>query len=457
MKRSAIKQMMSITITAVILNLPLNQAAAVSMDDMINEYTSSTVDPNSRASLDGRRGFISGGSLRVRFNNKANPDLYNITLPSFKAGCNGMDMNLGSLSWISADEFVDAARAMASPGVLVYALSLALNQMCGPCAQKMSELQDTLNKYSQKLKGSCEQIGTALYEFNDMDKKAAELQDWFWKDASDSTGNDAAETEGNVTQDMLDTGQHDKLSGNLVWKHMDGMTINGWLAHVMGENVAKELIMTLSGTDITDATSAGTDESKIDHDPKPPLPISLLDIIEGGEIEGLKCHDSPSPYDKCLDVREGVLFDLDPMAKEFYKYLDQDDNLSIVNKYAIHRDSVKLEPEQTAFLMAAGRHVDIMKTLHALGMSNNAMPSRHAEILSELMAIEIALHFMLEYVDTAVKVLSALDGKAKLEPINPYSLKADYREQADSLRKKLSESIEADANLSTALKNALDL
>src|SRR5690554_4401013 len=157
------------------MSLSAHQATAISMDDMVNEYTSSVVGPNANLSADGRRGYISGGSLRVRFQNKEAPELYRITLPSFKADCNGMDMNLGSLSWISASEFMDAARAMASPQVLIYALSLALNQMCGPCAQKMEDLQDKLNQYNDRLKMSCEEIGTALYEKSGAKEKAQEL------------------------------------------------------------------------------------------------------------------------------------------------------------------------------------------------------------------------------------------------------------------------------------------
>ena len=453
MKRSTIKKVVSVAVTAMVLALPFNQASAFSMNDMIDDYTASTVTPNSRISMDGRRGFISGGSLRVRFANKPNPDLYNITLPSFKAGCNGMDMSLGSLSWISASEFMDAARAMASPSVLIYALSLALNQMCGPCAQKMSELQDQLNKYSNLLKSSCEELGTALYENSPMKEKAGQMHDYFWGDAQGHTNNDAAETQGNVVQDMLDAGENAKLSGNLVWNHMDGMQIRGWLATAAGENVAKEMIMSLSGTDITDATNAGTDDTQIKHDPRKAKPISLADIVKGGDIEGLKCND----YIDCLDVQEDVLFNLPPMADTFFEFLDPNNPNSIVTKFAVHIPTETLTNDEVAFLMAAQRHADIQKFIHSLAMSGNSFPTRTAEMVAELMAIEIALTFMLEYVDTAVSVLAALDTKTQIEPMNQFELSLKYREEADSLRKELAEKLEADANLSTMLKNALNL
>jgi len=452
-RRSTIKHTVSIAVTAIILALPFSQVSAFTMDEMVNDYTASTVTPNSRISLDGRRGFMSGGGLRVRFANKPIPSLYNITLPSFSAGCNGMDMNLGSLSWISADEFMDAARAMASPGVLVYALSLALNQMCGPCAQKMSELQAQLNKYSSMLKQSCESSGQWLYENSGAKQRVDNMERNLWEVAVAATGNDAAETKGNATQDVLDAGGQDIISGNVVWEHLDGMTIGGWLAATAGENVARELIMTLSGTDILDATGA-SNEDEIEPNPLLARPISLTDFIKGGEITGLKCNN----YTDCLDVEvDGVLFTLDPMVDTFMAFLDPDQPDSIVTKFAIHYDDIELTPPETAFLQAAQRHADVQKYIHSLAMTGNRMPRKTAEIISEMMAIDIALTFMIEYVQTAVIVLSNIDNKAAIAPMNQFTLTHMYREEAEMLRDDLIKRLETDANLSTTMKNAMDL
>ena len=181
MKCLAIKQLLFSSFTALFLSVCAMPAHAFSMSEMVGEYTSSNVSANSRSSKNSRRGFASGGSVRIRFENKPFPELYNVTLPSFKADCNGLDMSMGSLSWISADEFMQAARALASPGVLIYALSLALNQMCTPCAQEMAKLQDMLNGFQNMLKLSCEEIGTALYEHSGAKEGAQWVEQNRWQ------------------------------------------------------------------------------------------------------------------------------------------------------------------------------------------------------------------------------------------------------------------------------------
>jgi predicted lipid carrier protein YhbT len=90
-------------------------------------------------------------------------------------------------------------------------------------------------------------------------------------------------------------------------------------------------------------------------------------------------------------------------------------------------------------------------------MTGNRMPRKTAEIISEMMAIDIALTFMIEYVQTAVIVLSNIDNKAAIAPMNQFTLTHMYREEAEMLRDDLIKRLETDANLSTTMKNAMDL
>lgn len=433
--------------------VPFSQAFAFDMDDMVNEYTASSVAPNSNLSLDGRRGFMTGGSLRVRFQNKENPELYNVTLPSFKADCNGMDMNLGSLSWISADEFVDAARQMASPQVLIYALQLALNQMCGPCAQMMSDLQEKLNEYSGLLKQSCEKLGTALYEKADKKFKIAEKSAEFWDEAQDETGDDAAATEGSTVQTMLDAGRHDEINENIIWDHMVDVTVGGWLAEVAGEEVAKQMIMSMSGTTVVDATGASS-ESEINYNKVAPVEISLTDVVNGGEIDGLICMDNAND---CLQPAPGVIIEQDPLAEQFYEMLDPHNDQSIPNKFAVHEDGISFDDDELAFMRAAQRHFDLQKFMHSLAMKGNKLPARTAEVIAETMAIEIALEFMLDYLDQATTIVGAVENQSEIQEINPFIMSAKFREEAATLREELSKKLEDDANLLSALVNASEM
>ena len=60
-----------------------------------------------------RRGVISGGSVVVR-NRIMNENLVSMVPPSFQAGCGGIDMFAGSLSFVNADQFVQLLRSVAA-------------------------------------------------------------------------------------------------------------------------------------------------------------------------------------------------------------------------------------------------------------------------------------------------------------------------------------------------------
>ena len=79
------------------------------------------------AHLSARRGVIDGGSVVVR-NRIATPTIVSFNPPKFAAGCGGIDMFLGSFSFINADQFVNMLRAIAS-NAISYAFSLALKEM----------------------------------------------------------------------------------------------------------------------------------------------------------------------------------------------------------------------------------------------------------------------------------------------------------------------------------------
>jgi len=58
-------------------------------------------------------GYYTGGSFFAR-NTVHTADLTSIRLPGYRAGCGGIDLYMGSLSFISSEELVRAFRAVAS-------------------------------------------------------------------------------------------------------------------------------------------------------------------------------------------------------------------------------------------------------------------------------------------------------------------------------------------------------
>jgi len=116
------------------------------------------------------RGVVAGPSVVMR-NNRVRTDLINFVPPSLNAGCGGIDMFLGSFSFIDADQFVNLMQAVAT-NAAGYAFKLALETMCPTCAQTITSLQRMMQKLNAMAGDSCriaeagvdylaDQLGTA--------------------------------------------------------------------------------------------------------------------------------------------------------------------------------------------------------------------------------------------------------------------------------------------------------
>jgi len=99
------------------------------------------------------RGMLDGGSVYLR-----TPDMtiHPITFqpPTINAGCHGLDLRGGSISFISAQQFIDALRSIASAAPS-YAFSQALAGMCPQCFQIIKDLQNDMQMANGWALNSC--------------------------------------------------------------------------------------------------------------------------------------------------------------------------------------------------------------------------------------------------------------------------------------------------------------
>lgn len=102
----------------------------------------------------------SGGGVTWRIPNKT---LYpfNITPPSFSAGCNGIDAYLGSFSMVNKNAFVQALRNFGQQSV-GYFFQLALRSMAPEIAVTLDVINDLAQKANQFGKNSCEAAHMAV-------------------------------------------------------------------------------------------------------------------------------------------------------------------------------------------------------------------------------------------------------------------------------------------------------
>lgn len=85
------------------------------------------------------RGFATGGSVSVRLPNETIQPV-SVSLPHLRSGCGGVDLFLGAISYISADDLVRKMKTIGS-SFASYAFMMALKTLCSPCENIMEKLE----------------------------------------------------------------------------------------------------------------------------------------------------------------------------------------------------------------------------------------------------------------------------------------------------------------------------
>jgi conjugative transfer pilus assembly protein TraH len=109
---------------------------------------------------DQQAGFYTGGNIFAR-NQVHNSQLATIQMPSYRAGCGGVDMFMGAFSHISSDKLVESLKAIGS-NAGSFAMMIALEEMSPIVKNTMTELNDWAQKINSANINSCEIAATAL-------------------------------------------------------------------------------------------------------------------------------------------------------------------------------------------------------------------------------------------------------------------------------------------------------
>lgn len=208
-------------------------------------------------------GYYSGGSVFSRSAVRS-VQLVQVDLPSFRAGCGGIDLFAGGFSFINSDELIKAMRNMMN-NAKGYGLLLALEEVTPMIKNVLGNVQTMANDINKMNINSCEAaeglVGGAWPR-----TRAAQQQ--VCQDVGNSTGmfSDWAESRQGCTSDGLANNfdstmqagasnpQYKNLvldNGNIAWKALQANNLAN------GDQQFAELLMSLSGSIIIQKNGTG--------------------------------------------------------------------------------------------------------------------------------------------------------------------------------------------------------
>lgn len=228
------------------------------LDDLFETYVQTTPG----AGLDTqRRGGLTFGSVIVR-NRVVRPNVLSIDPPSFRGGCQGIDLYGGSFSYINKDQLTQALRAIASNAV-TYAFTLALEGVCPTCSQKMEKLRDWVQEINKEMRDSC-RFGKSLVNATGLDEwHHSRIEAARQKEIAAGTADDAFDFLFNFTSEMQsDTAVGESSAENAVWQAMAASNTASWFG-AFGDTELREVLMSVTGSLIkapTDTAGAPCDD-----------------------------------------------------------------------------------------------------------------------------------------------------------------------------------------------------
>lgn len=251
-------------------------------------------------------GVISGGYVAVRTPIQ-DVNLVSFSPPNIGAGCGGIDLFMGSFSFVNAQAFENLLRQIGQQA-LGYAFQLAINSMCHSCGALLSSIQSAMQKMNSSLKNTCQLAhGLATRSVGDsltsIDKSVGQVMSSATGVASDifSAFNNTQSAPGTNETALAsktatvtgDNGQQQTLpasalkpQGNMTWKALENSQSDQLISQ---DNVTKEILMSLVGSEIirpgmspadqADASALGTTDAR--QAINVPATLSLKDMVDG--------------------------------------------------------------------------------------------------------------------------------------------------------------------------------
>ncbi|RMD68184.1 MAG: hypothetical protein D6819_10005 [Gammaproteobacteria bacterium] len=273
-----------------------------------------------------RYGFV-GGSMAMRSPIK-NMNIVSIDVPRIRAGCGGIDLYMGSFSFINGEQFKALLRSIGANAV-GYAFKLAIETMCPTCASILQSLENLATKLNSMNKNSCEIAKgmvtdafdlTGLRQRQENEASFISTIKGFYQDLTESFTEATAKPQ----EAIQNAGPDLTRAGNLVWRalHRSGAANRvgapGFGTTFPVDAQMAQYIISITGTviypsDGSKPCDAGGDPSQCEKTPVIVAPtLTIEDLIEGGIAQGgvssgkkyMRCADRTDIEMGCQDMTE---------------------------------------------------------------------------------------------------------------------------------------------------------
>lgn len=304
-----------------------------------------------------RRGVLTAG--RVTQKSKIfQENLVSFSPPSWKAGCGGVDMYGGALSFISKEQIVALMRAVAA-NAKGYFFQLALSNTCPDCATWIETFQKKIQELNQFLGNSCQLAqglvndASNLLPFDVKHKNEASLTattkgfvDDFFETRQQNSGKSATKT-----LQEKDPAKLKEMTGNVTWKQLQLNSARNWFTN--GDNALMEAILSVTGSVIIGMpTSDGSGDDATPIHFIPGYQVTLEQLMHGGPT---KVYDCSGDTSECAGTN-GVLNKKDVNLKGIRTMIDEvlmgsGSSVGLIQKHVNHQNyNTGLSSDEQAFL-----------------------------------------------------------------------------------------------------------
>ena len=371
------------------LTLPLigYSSIASDMDNFFNHsgFSSNTTAPTAFQSQ--ASGFYGGGSLYAR-NQVHVYQLATLDLPDVKAGCAGIDLYTGSLSYLSGEKLVDLGKH-----VMTNAGAYAVDVMLATTVPQLKQVRDYLQTMSQKINqmsvGSCEMAQNLV---GGVFPKTAASQEKVCNDQRrmGNTGlghdyvsarmecNEKSQRDAAIAQADADPKRTKQvvLNKNIVWSLLQA---KGFLSQ---DKDLAEMAMSLTGTLIIDK------EGQVTNVPSLIGSQSLMDALIGSPLQGDRkaklWHCSESVRCMAVTLKEVTIPSASSLSSHVYKTI-----LSINTKL---KTDTALTAAEKNFLELTP--LPVLKFLSVLGQTQYGDTALDMAEYSTLIAQDLMQHYL---------------------------------------------------------------